>query len=103
MGSPSRLTKSTKESPRFSMPMRFAATPMPRVRPVATRMPATFNAIRLLDAGALRGRCARWINPAPCRAVMASLESFVEVLANDENGLAIAVAVRVRVSDIGRE
>ena len=41
--------------------------------------------------------------PAPCKATNTSFGIVIEVLADDEDGLAVAVAVRVRERDVGRE
>ena len=75
--SPSRLTKSAKESPRFSIPIRSAilvTRSSGELLPgIAPRLPIRYSISLILAP--FSGRHARCIIPSPCNATIASFES----------------------------
>ena len=95
MGSPSRLTKSAKESPCFSMPMRLAMT-LAGSRASATGYPRPSMRYSSLIFAPFSGALRQVDQPGAVQGGHRLLGIVVKVLADDEDGLAVAVAARVR-------
>ena len=86
------------------MPMRLATDADQAVGAGAAGKAAAADAIlHVLDADALLRTLRQVDHAETVQGGDGLLGIVIEILANDEDGLAVAVAVRVRERDVGRE
>jgi hypothetical protein len=97
IGSPSRLTKSAKESPCFSMPIRLAIIGTKAVGIRAAGPPTASHAkLHIFDAKILFGALCQMHHSETVQSGDGLLGVVLKILANDKDRLAITVAIWVR-------